>query len=52
MKSLGLLLFQLVFLFAFCFKNLDLTTTQLAYLDFSLITLFAIITFFEPILLM
>ena len=44
MKSLRLLLFQLVFLLGFCFKNLDLSTIQLAHLDFSVTTLFVIIT--------
>ena len=34
----------------FYFKKLDLSTRQLAHLDFSLITLFVIINFFEPIL--
>ena len=53
MKNLGLVLLELIsllgFLFDFCFKNLDLSTIQLAHLDFSLKTLFVIITFFEPI---
>ena len=31
----------------FYFKNLDLSTIQLAHLDFSKITLFVIVTFFE-----
>ena len=34
----------------FCFKNLDFSDTQLAHFDACLITLFVIITFFEPIL--
>ena len=50
MKKLGLILFQSLFLLCFCFKNLDLSDIQLAHLDFSLITLFVIVTFFEPIL--
>ena len=45
MKSLGLILFELVFLLGFCFKTLDLSTIQLEYPDFSLITLLVIITF-------
>ena len=32
----------------FCFTNLDFLAEQLAHLDFCLITLFAIVTFFEP----
>ena len=56
-KSFGLILFELVFfiltgfLLYFCFKKIDLSETQLAHLDFSLITLFVIVTFFGPILL-
>ena len=38
MNSLGLILFKLLFLLDFCFKNLDLATIQLALLGFSLIT--------------
>ena len=49
MKSLGLILFQLLLL-DFCFKNLNLSDMQLA-LDFYLTTVFVIITSFEPILL-
>ena len=45
MKSLGLILL------CFCFTNLDLSDIQLAHFDFCLITLFDIVTFFEPILL-
>ena len=45
MKSLGLISFQPLFLLCFCFKNLDLSTIQLDYLEASPIT------FFEPILL-
>ena len=33
-----------------CFKNLNYSATQLAHFDFSLITLFDTITFFELIL--
>ena len=51
MKSLQLILFQPVFLLCFCFKNLDLSLIQLTQLDFSLITLIFIITFFKLILL-
>ena len=50
MKSLGLILFKSLFLLDFCFKSLGLSTVQLARLNFSLITLFVIITFSEPIL--
>ena len=50
MKSLGLILFQPLFLLCFCFKNLDLSTIPLTHVDFSLIALFVIITFIEPIL--
>ena len=49
MKSLGLILFQPLFLLCFCFKNLDLSTIPLTHVDFSLIALFVIITFIEPI---
>ena len=45
-----LILFQLLFLLNFCFKNLDLSVIQLAHLHLSLVTLFIIIAFFEPIL--
>ena len=45
MKCLGLILFQLIFLIRFCFKNLDLSAIQLAHLDLCLITLFVIVTF-------
>ena len=40
MESLGLILFQPLFLLCFCFKNLDLSDMQLDHLDLSLITLF------------
>ena len=50
MKSLGLILFPLLFLLNLCFKNIDLSDIQQAHPDLSLITLFIIITLFEPIL--
>ena len=50
MKRLGLILFPQFILLYLCFKNLDLSDIQLAHLDLPLITLFIIITFFEPIL--
>ena len=50
MKGLILVLFQPLFSLGFCFKNLDLSDMQLAHLDFSLISLVVIITFFESIL--
>ena len=53
-QKFGLILSQPVFLLDFLldfyFKNLDFSATQLAHFDVSLITLFFIITFFEPIL--
>ena len=52
MNHLRLILFQLDFIFCFCFKNLYLLDTHSAHLDFSLITLFVtvIVTFFGQIL--
>ena len=50
MKGLGLILSQLLFSLCFSFKNLDLSNIQLAHLDLPLITLFVIVTLFEPIL--
>ena len=44
------MLFQPLYLLRFCFENLDLSAIQLTHLDLYLITLFVIITFFEPIL--
>ena len=48
-NNLGLTLFQAIFLLVFCFKYGDLSHLQLAHLDFSLIALFGIFTFCEPI---
>ena len=45
MISLGLVLFELLFLLDFCFKYLDLSTIQLAHFAVCLTTLFVIITF-------
>ena len=50
MNNLGLILFKLLFLSDFCFKNLDFSATQLAHFEICQATLFVIITFFEPIL--
>ena len=48
--NIDLILFQLLVLLNFCFKNLDLSAIQLPHLDLSLVTLFIIITLFEQIL--
>ena len=50
MKSLRLILSQPVFLIKISLKNLDPAAIQLGHLEFSLITLFVIIIFFEPML--
>ena len=50
MKSLGIILFKLLFLLDFCFKNYGFSVTQLANFDDCLTTSFVIITFFKPIL--
>ena len=49
MKIVGLNLSQPVLLLDFCFKNLDFSATQLADFEACLITLFVVITFFDPI---
>ena len=55
MNNLGLILFKLLFLLDFLldfwsFKNLDFSATQLTHFGDCLITLFVVITLFEPIL--
>ena len=50
MNNLWLILSQPVLLLDFCIKNLYFLATQLAHFDTCLITLFVIITFFDPIL--
>ena len=50
MNNLWLILSQPVLLLDFCIKNLYFLAAQLAHFDTCLITLFVIITFFDPIL--
>ena len=49
MNNLGLILSQPVLLLDFYFKIFDFSAAQLAHFDACLVTVFVVITFFEPI---
>ena len=44
--------YQPIFLLCFCFINLDLSDKQTSHFDLFLITLFVIVVFLQPVLLM